>query len=104
VLSLAAVCVAGVTAGGVQYARVSSQAAVAAHASKLAEGVTATEAYQQGGSVYAEQVPREAVASDQSAFAAGGSVYTEQVPSAATDRSAYGPGGSVYTEQVPSVR
>jgi hypothetical protein len=82
VLGLVAVSVAAVTVGGVQYARVSSQAPEVAHSSRLAEGFAAAEAYQPGGSVYTQQVPREAVAADQSAFVPGGSVYTQQVPSA----------------------
>ena len=81
VLGLVAVSVAAVTVGGVQYARISSQAPVVAHSSKLAEGVAGMEAYQQGGSVYNAQVPQGAVAADQSAFAPGGSVYDAQVPS-----------------------
>lgn len=81
VLSLVAASVAAVTIGGVQYARVSSQAPVVAPSSKLAEGFAAAEAYQQGGSVYTQQVPQEADAAGQSAFGPGGSVYTQQVPS-----------------------
>jgi hypothetical protein len=105
VLGLVAVSVAAVTAGGVQYARVSIQAPVVTHSSKLAEGVAAAQAYRQGGSVYTEQVPQGAVAADQSALTPGGSVYSEQVPSAASaDLPAYGRGGSVYTQQVPSGR
>jgi hypothetical protein len=127
VLGLAAVSVAVVTIGGVQYARVSSQTPVVAHASKLAVGVGAAQAYQQAGSVYGEQVPQGAVATDQSALAIGGSVYGEQVPhgvvvaqsalaiggsvyaeqvpdAATADLSAYSPSGSVYIEQVPSAR
>lgn len=102
VLGLVAVSVAAVTAGGVQYARVSSQAPVVTHSSKLAEGVAAAEAYRQDGSVYTQQVPKGAVVADRSAFVPGGSVYGGQVPSAATaDQSAFAPGGSVYTQQVP---
>ena len=102
VLGLVAVSVAAVTIGGVQYARVSSQSAVVAPSSKLAEGVAAAEAYRQNGSVYSGQVPQGAVAADQSAFTPGGSVYSEQVPSGASpDLPAYGSGGSVYSQQVP---
>ena len=102
VLGLVALSVAAVTVGGVQYARGSSQAPVVAHGSKLAEGVAAMEAYQQGGSVYTQQVSQGAVAAGQPAFVPGGSVYTQQVPSGATaDQPAYGLGGSVYNQQVP---
>jgi hypothetical protein len=103
VLGLVAVSVAAITVGGVQYARISSQAPVVAPASKLAAGVGTAKAYQQDGTVYTEQVPQGAVTADLSALAPGGSVYSEQVPSAATDNlPAYGVGGSVYTDQVPS--
>ena len=81
VLGLVAVAVAAVTIGGVQYARVSSQAPVVGHSSKLAEGVAGMQAYQRGGSVYTQQVPQGAGAADQSAFIPGGSVYNGQVPS-----------------------
>jgi hypothetical protein len=101
VLGLVAVCLAAITVGGVLYARASSQAPVVTHGSKLAEGFAAAEAYQQGGSVFSEQVPSAAIA-DLPAYGPGGSVFSEQVPSAAVaDVPAYGPGGSVYTQQVP---
>jgi hypothetical protein len=77
VLGLVAVSVAAVTVGGVQYARVSSQAPESAPSSKLAEGIGA--AYQQGGSVYLQQVPG-ADGGGQSAYVPGGSVYDGQVP------------------------
>jgi len=104
VLGLAAVSVAAITIGGVQYARATSQATVVTHASKLAAAIGAAQAYQQDGSIYAEQVPDGAVAADQSALALGGSVYSEQVPQGpvAAGQSALAVGGSVYTEQVPS--
>ena len=79
VIGLVAVAVAAVTIGGVQYARVSSQAPVVTNSSRLAEGIG--EAYQRGGSVYTQQVPQGAGAADQSAFIPGGSVYNGQVPS-----------------------
>ena len=60
VLGLVAVSLAAVTVGGVQYARVSSQAPVVGHSSKLAEGVAGMQAYQLGGSVYTQQVPQGA--------------------------------------------
>jgi hypothetical protein len=50
-----------------------------AHGSKLAEGFAAAEAYQQGGSVFSEQVPSTAIA-DLPAYGPGGSIYTQQVP------------------------
>ena len=91
------------TVGGVQYARVSSQTPVVAHASKLAVGVGAAQAYQQAGSIFTEQVPQGAVVADQSALAVGGSVYAEQVPhGVVVAQSALAIGGSVYTEQVPA--
>jgi len=99
VLGLVAVSVAAITVGGVQYARVAGQATVVAPGSKLAEGITGMQAYQRGGSVYIQQVPKGAGAADQSAFVPGGSVYDGQVPTA--DQPAYGLGGSVYTQQVP---
>ncbi len=104
VVGMAAVCFAAATIGGVQYARVSSQAPAVTHAAKLAAAIGAAQAYQQSGSVFTEQVPQGAVAADQSALSVGGSVYTEQVPSAATANLAYGSDGSVYTGQVPSAR
>ena len=84
VLGLVTVAVAAVTVGGVQYARVSSQAPVVAHGSNLVAEVAAMEAYKQGGSVYSGQVPPRSATADQSAFVPGGSVYSGQVPSAAT--------------------
>jgi hypothetical protein len=103
VLGLVAISVAAVTVGGVQFARVSSQAHVVAQASELVEGAAAIEAYQQDGSIYAEQVPLAAATANLPAYTLGGSVYAEQVPSAAANLPAYSLGGSVYAEQVPSV-
>ncbi len=80
VFDLVAVSVVAVTIGGVQSAPEPHPAPIVADASKLAEGVAATEAYQQNGSVYTEQVPAAATAY-LPAYAPGGSVYTEQVPS-----------------------
>ena len=54
----------------------SDRAHVVASNSTLAAGLDAMAAYQQGGSVYTEQVP---AAATQHAY--GGSVYSEQVPS-----------------------
>jgi hypothetical protein len=57
--------------------------------------------YNEGGSVYNEQVPTQAGANP---YAVGGSVYNEQVPAQADSAAAnpYAEGGSVYDEQVPS--
>ncbi len=77
-LALVAISIAAATVGGVQDARLSSRALAGANTSRLAAGVGAMAAYQQGGSVYTEQVPGAAT---HHAYGTGGSVYTEQVPS-----------------------
>jgi hypothetical protein len=103
VIGLASIAVAAVAFGGIQYARSASTSVAVTPVSHLAAAVPVWDAYEPGGSVYAEQVPAQASTSDVSAFVPGGSVYGQQVPlgAVAGDQSALQPGGSVYEQQVP---